>query len=118
VGRAAHHVGLVGRKEHNSGRNRLGLDPWNAKRRLCAESRFRFGFQNSGRLHGIEIVNGLCIPLPVSSERRVNEAGIDGVHRDLVYAELERRRFHEADDAPFGGGIGGAELGAVPSLLG
>jgi hypothetical protein len=42
VGRAAHHIGLVGGQKYNGRRDRLGLDPGHAERRLCDQPPYGF----------------------------------------------------------------------------
>ena len=54
----------------------------------------------------------------VAGEGRIDEAGNQGVNGDVVLAELHRRRFHQAQDAPFRGGIARSVLGAVLALHG
>ena len=65
---------------------------------------------------GFNVVDGLFVTLAVSGERRVDEARNNGVDGDLVLAQFQGGRLHQTDDAPFGGGIGGAVFRAMPAL--
>ena len=68
------------------------------------------------RLLRLQVADTLGVALPVPGQRRVDQAGDDGVHRDAVLAQVQRRRLHQADDAPLGRRVGRAEPGAMPPL--
>ena len=52
----------------------------------------------------------------MAGQRRVDQAGDDGVDRDLIASEFERRRLHQADDSPFRRRVGGPVFRAVLPL--
>src|SRR5271157_5443965 len=48
------------------------------------------------------LLDGLRVAILVPGQGGVDQAGDDGVHRDVVRPEFECRRFHQPDDSPLG----------------
>src|ERR1700760_1128191 len=98
----------------------VGLDPWDAKRTLFAESDTRLLLIFLDPAGGRFATDFECLRIAffMPGERCINEAGAERVHGDAVLAEFERGGLHQADDAPLRRRVGSAKLCSVLALRG
>ncbi|HEX8005597.1 MAG TPA: HAMP domain-containing sensor histidine kinase, partial [Trebonia sp.] len=117
---SADHPGLVGCQEDDERGDVLRLEPWDSQGCLRLQ-RPDGGLLIPGRIAaGLlpALADGLRVAVLVPGQRGVDQSGDDGVDRDVMCAKLQRRRFHQADDAPLGSRVRRPELGAVLALRG
>src|SRR5690606_3335352 len=96
----------------NRFRRQPGYGEWGFRRELL----LRFSFELVERIGIVQIVDRLGVSLPVAGEGRIDQARNDCVDGDAVLAEFQGGRLHQADNAPFRGGISSTILRAVLSL--
>ena len=120
VGGAGDDAGCIRGEKNDGGSHVLRLDPWDAKRALFAESDTRLlliFLEPAGGRFAADLER-LRIAFFMPGERCVDEAGAERVHGDVVLAEFERGRLHQADDAPLRRRVSSAELCSVLALRG